>query len=144
MDVCIFRAYFHSKPLYALPEISQEWTKLSQPCFPTSPPWDAFLIPSVFTPGFSNDLFFSFIMYAVLPASCPFICLIALHTFQDTEVARVTIHISKVTKEVIHLNNTPKLVLNIPKHISTWQIIIILLDSLWVRTYPVKIIQNRL
>lgn len=99
-----------------------------------------FFVPSVFTPGFPNDLFFSFITYAVLPASCSFICLIALHTFQDTEVARVTIHVSKVTKD---LNNTPKLVLNIPKHISIWQKITVL-DSLFVRMYEVKIVQNRL
>lgn len=116
----------------------------TNPIFPPQPhERDFFFPPSGFTPGFPNDLFFSFIMYALLPASCSFVRLIALHTFHHTEVAKVMIHISRVTKEVIHLNNTKTLVLNILKHFSAWQIII-LLHSLFVRMYQVKIIPNRL
>lgn len=81
-------------------------------------------------------------MYAILPDSCSLTRLIALHTFQDIEVSRVTMHISRVTEEVINFNNAPNLVLNIPEHVSTW-LIIILLDSLLLRIYQVKIIQKR-
>lgn len=144
MEFSIFHAYFHSEPLHVLLEICQDTRKWNRPYFPTSPLCKRFFfVSSILTPGFPNGLFFSFIMYAVLPASGTFIHLIVLHALQDTEVARVTMHISRMTIEVIHLNNTPKLVLNILKHISIWQIII-LLDSLFLRMYQVKNIQNRL
>lgn len=57
-------------------------------------------------------------------------------------VSRVTMHISRVTEEVINFNNAPNIVLNIPEHVSTW-LIIILLDSLLLRIHQVKIIQKR-
>lgn len=87
----------------------------------------------------------TFLIHHVCPAACLLFLahLTALHTFPHAEVAEAMMHISRVTKELVHLNNTRKFVLNIPKHNAAWQIIT-LLHSLFVRMYQVKIIPNRL
>lgn len=111
------------------------------PIFSAHPSLRECFVSSTGIPGFPSDLFLSFVTHTVLPDSSSLTCLVALHTFLDTEAAKVTMRISKVTEEIIHSNNTPNLVLNIPKHVSTWQIII-LLDSFLLRMHRVKLFRN--